>query len=117
MTRNLALSSTIVLQGSCVGVIFAIGDKSIMGRIVSMSGQDKFKLTTVQKEVWFFTKVISSVALFFFCLSIIVWGAWTKKVHPAFATASVAIINSIGCLTACVPQVKPPLFMISYYIC
>jgi sodium/potassium-transporting ATPase subunit alpha len=117
MTRNLALSSTFVLQGSCVGVVFAIGDKSIMGRIVSMSGQDKFKLTTVQKEVWFFTKVISSVALSFFCLSIIVWGAWTRKAHSAFATASVAIINSIGCLTACVPQVKLPLFIIPTYIC
>jgi sodium/potassium-transporting ATPase subunit alpha len=36
-TRNLALNSTFVVQGSCVGVVFAIGDKSVMGRIVAMS--------------------------------------------------------------------------------
>lgn len=77
-----------------------------MGRIVAMSGQDKFKLTTLQKEVWFFTKVISGVALFFFCLSIIVWAAWIRRAFPGYATASQAIINSIGCLTACVPQVS-----------
>jgi sodium/potassium-transporting ATPase subunit alpha len=105
-TRNLALTSTFVVQGTCTGVTFAIGDKSIMGRIVAMSGADKFKLTTVQKEVWFFTKIISSVALFFFCLSMIVWATWIRKRYPSFETASIAIINSIGCLTACVPQVS-----------
>ena len=36
-TRNLALNSTFVVQGSCVGVVFAIGDKTVMGRIVAMS--------------------------------------------------------------------------------
>jgi len=77
-----------------------------MGRIVAMSGQDKFKLTTVQKEVWFFTKIISSVALSFFSISMIVWASWIRRDHPAFATASIPIINSIGCLTACVPQVS-----------
>jgi hypothetical protein len=61
-TRNLSLTSTFVVQGSCSGVVFAIGDRSILGRIVAMSREEKFRLTTKQKEVWFFTKVISTVA-------------------------------------------------------
>ena len=104
-TRNLALNSTFVVQGNCTCVVFAIGDRSIMGRIVAMSGETKFKLTTVQKEVWFFTKIISTVALSLFIISIIVWAAWLRKSFPGFDTASTAIINSIGCLTAFVPQV------------
>lgn len=104
-TRNLALTSTFVVQGKCTGVVFATGDRTIMGRIVAMSGETKFKLTTVQKEVWFFTKIISAVALGLFCISIIVWAAWLKKTFPGFESASGAIINSIGCLTAFVPQV------------
>jgi sodium/potassium-transporting ATPase subunit alpha len=36
-TRNLALNSTFVVQGACTAVVFAIGDKSVMGRIVAMS--------------------------------------------------------------------------------
>lgn len=48
-TRNLALASTFVVQGTCTGVVFAIGDRTIMGRIVAMSGETKFKMTTIQK--------------------------------------------------------------------
>ena len=50
-TRNLALMSTFVVQGTCTGVVFAIGDKTIMGRIIAMSGETKFKMTTIQKYV------------------------------------------------------------------
>lgn len=111
-SRNLALNSTFVVQGTCTGVVFAIGDNSIMGRIVAMSGETKFKLTTVQREVWFFTKIISGLALSLFCIAIIVWAAWLRKDFPGFETASGAIINSIGCLTAFVPQV--PLLMLRF---
>lgn len=79
-----------------------------MGRIVAMSGETKYKLTTIQREVWFFTKIISALALTLFAISIIVWGAWLRTSFPGFETASVAIINSIGCLTAFVPQVCSP---------
>ncbi|KAI0091380.1 calcium ATPase transmembrane domain M-containing protein [Irpex rosettiformis] len=106
-TRNLALSSTFVVQGTCTGVVFAIGDKTVMGRIVAMSGETKFKLTTVQREIWFFTKIVSSLALSLFVISIIVWATWLRKSFPGYETASGAIINSIGCLTAFVPQGLP----------
>ncbi|KAF7355408.1 Calcium ATPase transmembrane domain M-containing protein [Mycena sanguinolenta] len=106
-TRNLAFTSTFVVQGSCTGVTFAIGDNSVMGRIVSMSGTEKFKLTSVQREVWFFTKVVSGIALSFFILSIVIWAAWLRRTFPGYETASGAIINSLGCLTAFIPQGLP----------
>jgi sodium/potassium-transporting ATPase subunit alpha len=106
-TRNLALTSTFVVQGTCQGVVFATGDRTVMGRLVKMSGETKFKLTTIQKEVWFFTKIISCLALFFFCLSILLYGVWLRVSYPGYDTASSAIVNSIGCLTAFVPQGLP----------
>ncbi len=36
-TRNLAFKSTFIAQGSCTGVVFAIGPNTVMGRIVAMS--------------------------------------------------------------------------------
>lgn len=105
-TRNLALNSTFVTQGSCTGVVFATGDRTVMGRLVSMSGEKKFKLTTIQREVWFFTKIVSVVALFFFSLSLLLYGVWLRTSYPGYDTASSAIANSIGCLTAFVPQVS-----------
>jgi len=104
-TRNIALTSTFVVQGTCNGVVFATGDKTVMGRLVKMSGETKFKLTTVQREVWFFTKIISCLALFFFCLSLLLYGVWLRTTYPGFDTPSSAIVNAIGCLTAFVPQV------------
>lgn len=115
-TRNLALTSTFVVQGTCTGVVFAIGDKTVMGRIVAMSGETKFKLTTVQREVWFFTKIVSGLALLLFVIAIVVWAAWLKKSFPGFETASGAIINSIGCLTAFVPQVFNIIIIDAYCI-
>jgi len=115
-SHNLALTSTFVVQGACTGVVFAIGDKSVMGVLVAMSGTTKFKLTTVQKEVWFFTKIISALALSFFCIAMIVWGAWLRKAYPGFENASGAIINSIGCLTAFVPQGLPVCVALSLTI-
>lgn len=105
-TRNLALNSTFVTQGTCHGVVFATGDRTVMGRLVRMSGETKFKLTTIQREIWFFTKVISTVALSLFCFSLLLFGVWLRKDYPGYENISGAIINSIGCLTAFVPQVS-----------
>jgi sodium/potassium-transporting ATPase subunit alpha len=107
-TRNLALTSTFVTQGTCNGIVFATGDRTIMGRLVKMSGETKFKLTTIQREIWFFTKVISSVAFSMFGISLLLYGVWLKKSYPGYETISMAIMNSIGCLTAFVPQVHNP---------
>jgi hypothetical protein len=46
-----------------------------MGCLVAMSDNKKFKLTTVQREVWFFTKIILAVTLSFFGIAMLIWGA------------------------------------------
>ncbi|KAH9273379.1 hypothetical protein BASA83_004381 [Batrachochytrium salamandrivorans] len=76
-TRNLALSSTFVVQGNGVGVVFAIGDQSIMGRIVAMS------------------------------VSMLTWAFWLRVSYPGYMTLSGALLNAIGCLTAFVPAGLP----------
>ncbi|EJD43838.1 calcium ATPase [Auricularia subglabra TFB-10046 SS5] len=115
-TKNLALMSTFLVSGSCSGIVFQLGDNSVMGRLVRMASNTKFKMTTIQREVWFFTKIISCLALGLFCLSIIVWAAWLRKSYPGYETASGAIVNSIGCLTAFVPQGLPVCVALSLTI-
>ncbi|KAG1773388.1 hypothetical protein EV702DRAFT_1181140 [Suillus placidus] len=115
-TRNLALTSTFVTQGTCNGIVFATGDRTVMGRLVKMSGETKFKLTTIQKEIWFFTKVISSVAFSMFGISLLLFGVWLRTSYPGYDTISSAIMNSIGCLTAFVPQGLPLCFALSLTI-
>ena len=57
------------------------------------------------RELWFFTKIVSSYALTLFIISNTVWATRLRKMYPGFETTSGAIIISIGCITACVPQV------------
>jgi sodium/potassium-transporting ATPase subunit alpha len=58
----------------------------------------------IHRELWIFTKIVSAYALTLFIISIIVTAQLRKK-HPGFETVTGAIIISIGCITACVPQV------------
>jgi len=121
-----------LFQGSCTGIVFAIGDNSVMGRLVSMSSRNKSELTTIQKEIMIFTKIISGVAISAFCIctpsfvplmlwlspatALIVWAVWLRTSYPGFISPSSAIINSIGCLTAFVPQGLPVCVALSLTI-
>ncbi|EJD43828.1 calcium ATPase [Auricularia subglabra TFB-10046 SS5] len=115
-TKNLALMSTFLVTGSCKGIVFQIGDNSVMGRLVRLSSNTKPKMTTIQRELWFFTRIISILALTVFCVGLIVWAAWLRTSYPGFETASGAIVNSIGCLTAFVPQGLPVCVALSLTI-
>eukprot|EP00835_Amoeboradix_gromovi_P004817 NODE_403_length_9316_cov_0.901269.p1 type:complete len:814 gc:universal NODE_403_length_9316_cov_0.901269:3921-6362(+) len=106
-TRNLALSSTFLVQGTATGIVFATGDNTVVGQIFKLSMQEKEKRTILQLEIDRFTYIVSIVAVASFCISMLFWGVWTRRVHPLFANAPTAIINSIGCLTALVPQGLP----------
>jgi len=71
------------------------------------------------RELWFFTKIVSAYAFTLFIISIIVTTRLRKK-HPGFETVTGAIIISIGCITACVPQVmlfdRRPLMYAHYFL-
>lgn len=97
-TRNLALSSTFVVQGSGTGLVFAIGDETVIGRIFKMSTKEKEGRTILQKELDRLTLIISVCAIVSFSLAMLVWGVYTKRVYPGFADLKTAIINSIGIL-------------------
>ncbi|KAI8910746.1 calcium ATPase transmembrane domain M-containing protein [Powellomyces hirtus] len=115
-SHNIALSCTFVVQGSAKGVVFAIGDDTVMGRIIQLSSQQKQNMTTIQRELWRFTVTISTFAASLFSISLIFWATYLRIDHSGFATISVAIINSIGCLTAFVPQGLPVCVALSLTI-
>ncbi|CEO99338.1 hypothetical protein PBRA_001244 [Plasmodiophora brassicae] len=58
-TQNLALSSTFVVQGSAVGVVFAIGDETVIGRIFHLSTKPKTQSTALQADINRFTVIES----------------------------------------------------------
>ncbi|KXS15914.1 calcium ATPase [Gonapodya prolifera JEL478] len=106
-TRNIALSGTFVLQGSASGIVVAIGDGTVMSHIAHMATSRKESMTTLQREIWWFTVIISGIAIVLFCVTLIVWAAWLRVDYPDFETVSVAILNSLGILTSFIPQGLP----------
>ncbi|KAI9362921.1 calcium ATPase [Zopfochytrium polystomum] len=106
-TLNLAFSSTFLVQGSAAGIVFAIGDNTVIGQLVASSGKARTEMTTIQKEINLFTIIISTLAISFFAIAMIAYLAWVRNAYPGYATISGAIVNAIGCLTAFVPQGLP----------
>lgn len=91
-TKNLALSGTFVVQGSGQGIVIATGDRTVMGNITKLTSSGTKVTTTLQKELNWFTLTISCIAISFFILSVILWGAVFKIKYPGFETASTAIL-------------------------
>ncbi|RKP17341.1 calcium ATPase, partial [Rozella allomycis CSF55] len=98
-THNLAFSSTFVIQGSARGVVFAIGNETVVGNII--------KLSRLQQELNTFTFRVAIAAIVMFIISIIWWATYLNTYHAGYATISTAIINAIGCLTSFVPEGLP----------
>jgi sodium/potassium-transporting ATPase subunit alpha len=103
----LALSSTLVVQGSMTGIVFNIGDDTVVGNVVALTASNASVQTNLQKEIERFAITISSLAVSMFFISLMFWALNTRVLHPGFATVAGAIINAIGCLTAFVPQGLP----------
>ncbi|KAJ3319401.1 hypothetical protein HDV06_006354 [Boothiomyces sp. JEL0866] len=115
-SKNLALSSTFVVRGKAKGIVFQTGDHTIIGQIVQRSAKQKLSPTPIQKEINSFTIFVSSCAFAFFTVSILAWACWIRTAYPNYETASTAMVNALGCLTAFVPIGLPVCFALALSI-
>ena len=96
-TKNLAFFSTSALEGTAKGMVVSIGDNTVMGRIAGLaSGLDSGD-TPLAKEISFFIRVITAVALFigiiFFIVALILGYNWLE-----------ALVFLMGTIVANVPE-------------
>ena len=61
-TKNLAFFSTSVVEGTCKGVVVAVGDRTVMGRIAGLTSGLKEKKSPLRREIEFFIKEITVFA-------------------------------------------------------
>jgi len=62
-TANLAFFGTFVPEGECTGVVVNIGDKTVMGRIASLTLQTGAGPTPINIEIKHFIHIISAIAV------------------------------------------------------
>lgn len=96
-TKNLAFFSTNAVEGTAKGIVIAIGDNTVMGRIAGLASGLSSGETPIAKEIRHFIHLITGVAVFlgvvFFIVAFILGYHWLD-----------AVIFLIGIIVANVPE-------------
>ncbi|KAA0710048.1 Sodium/potassium-transporting ATPase subunit alpha-3 [Triplophysa tibetana] len=96
-TRNIAFFSTNCVEGTARGIVVCTGDRTVMGRIATLTSGLETGKTPIAKEIEHFIQIITGVAVFlgvsFFILSIALGYSWLE-----------AVIFLIGIIVANVPE-------------
>ncbi|CAG8503184.1 9336_t:CDS:1 [Paraglomus brasilianum] len=106
-SRNIALMGTLVTMGGGSGIVVAVGDGTVMGKLAKLSSHGSQDKTLLQKEITRFVIVITTLAVLTSSLTLIVWGTWLRHSYPNFINLPMALINAIGVLVAFVPEGLP----------
>ncbi|KAG7475634.1 sodium/potassium-transporting ATPase subunit alpha-3 isoform X2 [Solea senegalensis] len=96
-TRNVAFFSTNCVEGTARGIVICTGDRTVMGRIATLTSGLETGKTPIAKEIEHFIHIITGVAVFlgvtFFVLALILGYSWLE-----------AVIFLIGIIVANVPE-------------
>ncbi|CAB1351137.1 unnamed protein product, partial [Coregonus sp. 'balchen'] len=96
-TRNVAFFSTNCVEGTARGIVVCTGDRTVMGRIATLTSGLESGKTPIAKEIEHFIHLITGVAVFlgitFFILAVCLGYSWLE-----------AVIFLIGIIVANVPE-------------
>uniref|UniRef100_A0AAY4AHD2 Sodium/potassium-transporting ATPase subunit alpha n=1 Tax=Denticeps clupeoides TaxID=299321 RepID=A0AAY4AHD2_9TELE len=96
-TRNVVFFSTNCVEGTARGIVICTGDRTVMGRIATLTSGLETGKTPIAKEIEHFIHIITGVAVFlgvtFFILAVILGYSWLE-----------AVIFLIGIIVANVPE-------------
>ncbi|XP_019852322.1 PREDICTED: sodium/potassium-transporting ATPase subunit alpha-1-like isoform X2 [Amphimedon queenslandica] len=83
-TKNLAFFSTNAVEGTCTGIVVNTGDRTVMGRIATLTSTIKQEKTPIAIELHHFIMIITSVAIVlgvtFFAICFILGYEWIDAV-------------------------------------
>ena len=72
-THCIGLQGTHCISGTGIGMVVATGDRTVFGRIAKLTSQPNTGSTTLEKEIFRFVVIITSLMLFMIILVIIIW--------------------------------------------
>lgn len=106
-THNIGLQGTHCIIGTSTGIVVATGDKTVFGRIATLTNEPKTRMTTLEREVLYFVLFICGIMLAMITLVLILWGAWLRKDHPGFISVSALIVSCVSVAVAFIPEGLP----------
>lgn len=72
-TRCMGLQGTHCTTGSCVGLVVNTGDRTVFGRIATLTNEPKSKMTTLEREILYFVGIITSIMVTMITIVLVVW--------------------------------------------
>ncbi|CAO1624244.1 unnamed protein product [Parajaminaea phylloscopi] len=107
-SRNVALMGTMCVSGAGgIAIVTAVGDDSVFGRLAKNASKPRTGRTTLEKEIFLFVTVISSLALSLAVICIIIWGAYLRPQHRDFMSVSQMLVNIVSIIVAFIPEGLP----------
>ncbi|KAJ5376195.1 hypothetical protein N7509_013081 [Penicillium cosmopolitanum] len=106
-TRCIGLQGTHCAAGNALGIVVAVGDSTIFGRIAKLAGEPKTGLTTIEKEVFRFVALIFIIMVTWIIVLAAVWGGWLHKVHPDYINVPTLIVDCVSVAIAYIPEGLP----------
>lgn len=100
--KNLAFFSTNCVDGSGYGIVIAIGDNTVMGKIAKLVTGIARQKTPIAIEISRFTKIITTIAIFNGILFFVICMGFGLSFFKAF-------IFMIGIIIGNIPEGKPQL--------
>lgn len=80
-TKNIGLQGTHCTSGSCTGLVVGTGDRTVFGKIATLTNEPKAGLTTLEREVLYFVVIICSIMATMISLVLIVWLVSPNVLH------------------------------------
>ncbi|KAG5990417.1 hypothetical protein E4U43_004294, partial [Claviceps pusilla] len=106
-TQNIGLQGTHCSIGSATGVVVATADRTVFGRIATLTNEPKTKMTTLEKEVLHFVIMICAFMFAMIIVVVVVWAAWLRRDHPNWINVPTLIVDCVSIAVAFIPEGLP----------
>ncbi|KAK6529144.1 hypothetical protein TWF694_004356 [Orbilia ellipsospora] len=106
-TRNIALTGTLVTNGSATGIVVLTGGNTVMGRIAKATSSAKDVPTLIQREITRFVYIIVCLTVILACLILFTWLGWLRVKHKSYMNVVAMLNNVMGCVVAFIPEGMP----------
>ncbi|UJR07674.1 hypothetical protein I4U23_011960 [Adineta vaga] len=107
-SKNIVYCSSMIEQGTGEGVVIAIGDQTMIGRMSKLTqGNGGDEITGLHREFNRFLLFVCIGTVIAVAILWITWGVWLQRDHPTFVTYNNNIVNSVGMIVAFLPVGLP----------
>ena len=93
-----------VIEGTAIGIIFKIGNDTVIAKISSLVLNTKGKMTTMQREINYFALVIGTLSIVTGLLTFVIWQVAIKPQHQDFLNYPGIISTCIGVVVSFFPE-------------